>query len=510
MKTKLLVLYGLLISIMCAAVSGCGSNGSAVKTDGSVDNTIKWVMVGPGKQQDFDKVQTLFNEKLQDYLPGTALDLQVLDIVTFEQKWQLMLASNEKVDIMWTGFLSNFSEDVQKGAFKPLNELIDSYAPDLKTELPDWVWSKATIDGKIYQIPSYQNMNEMRDAFITFEDYADKYLDRERLAAVVESTDYNTPEFFAVLDDYFKKLHDNGELALGPDTDSFPQLMDRGFEVVTKGAAIKRSDASAKVVNYYEQPEVKLYFKQMNDWYKKEYIRRDALTIESTSNDIYKRDGCIATIFHYYKNSNDDLAKTHPEDKFTAIPVNRDYYVASKDPSSGNAMAKTCKNEINTIKFLDLMNTKKGADLFNLLTWGIEGEHYTTISERRIQPIGYEGQGLPESNYGLWNWAIGNTFIGKFASTFPEDWPEYMENEVHGQATLSPIMGFKPDTSGIITEITQVNTVLDTFERQLQIGASDDWEPVYEEMMRKLNLAGVDKIITEIQRQVDEFLGSRS
>lgn len=41
------------------------------------------------------------------------------------------------------------------------------------------------------------------------------------------------------------------------------------------------------------------------------------------------------------------------------------------------------------MQLIGLMNTEKGKDLYNLLVFGIEGEHYTKVNDKEIQPIGF-------------------------------------------------------------------------------------------------------------------------
>lgn len=54
---------------------GCGDKGTVKKEDGT---TLKWVFGGPGKQKDSDEVYALFNEKLQEKMPGVQLNFECI------------------------------------------------------------------------------------------------------------------------------------------------------------------------------------------------------------------------------------------------------------------------------------------------------------------------------------------------------------------------------------------------------------------------------------------------
>ena len=69
------------------------------------------------------------------------------------------------------------------------------------------------------------------------------------------------------------------------------------------------------------------------------------------------------------------------------------------------------------MQLIGLMNTEKGKDLYNLLVFGIEGEHYTKVNDKEIQPIGYTSQPTSESPYGQYRFAIGNTFMKSICRT---------------------------------------------------------------------------------------------
>ena len=169
------------------------------------------------------------------------------------------------------------------------------------------------------------------------------------------------------------------------------------------------------------------------------------------------------------------------------------------------------KNPERAVKLLALMNTKEGKDLYNLLVYGIEGEHYTKVNDNEIEPIGYSSQPTAESPYGQYRWAIGNTFNGY--EIYMKDKSVVLKNEfiksVNENAVSSKLQGFTLDTDPIKIELAQVSAVVGEFKSSLDTGAAANPEQLYEDFKNKLIAAGDDKIVEEIKRQIDEWRANK-
>ena len=71
----------------------------------------------------------------------------------------------------------------------------------------------------------------------------------------------------------------------------------------------------------------------------------------------------------------------------------------------------------------------------------------------------------------------------------------------------SKLLGLEFDTTSISNELGQVADTCSSCNDRLMGGSIKDWEKNYKEGLEKLKIAGVDKVVNELQRQVDEFLG---
>ena len=163
------------------------------------------------------------------------------------------------------------------------------------------------------------------------------------------------------------------------------------------------------------------------------------------------------------------------------------------------------ENPEKAMEFLNLMNSSKGKDLFNLLVYGFEGEHYKKISDTEIEWL-LDGQPGTSSDmaYGFSAWALGNTFNAYTTQYEAEGWNEYILNEVNATAVVSPLAGFSLDRQPIKLELAQYDAIFNEY-LYLDLGATANYKELIKERNEKLKKAGTDKILKEVQRQIDEW-----
>ncbi len=164
---------------------------------------------------------------------------------------------------------------------------------------------------------------------------------------------------------------------------------------------------------------------------------------------------------------------------------------------------------------INLMSSKKGTDLYNLMVYGIEGVHYTVDKElengdKVITPKDYPEEGNSSSAYGLAKWIVGNAKNAYITSNQPENFKEVIyEHMNEGELTVvSPLMGFALDSTSIDTKLGQIKAIAKEYGDPIGSGAVDT-EALLKEMTTKYKQSGIDEVIAEIQGQVDSFLATK-
>jgi putative aldouronate transport system substrate-binding protein len=106
---------------------------------------------------------------------NTNLDVQVMlpPVNGYVDKLNVIMASGQLPDMINTGSAAFLSNYVKQGALKPLDEYIDKYGPDLKRLIPQEAWDQVTMNGKIYAVPS---LNEVMGTQIMYvrKDWLDR------------------------------------------------------------------------------------------------------------------------------------------------------------------------------------------------------------------------------------------------------------------------------------------------------------------------------------------------
>jgi putative aldouronate transport system substrate-binding protein len=67
------------------------------------------------------------------------------------------------------------------------------------------------------------------------------------------------------------------------------------------------------------------------------------------------------------------------------IPLSKPYITSDSPTATMNAISASSKNPEKAIKLLEVLNIDK--EIFNLLCFGIEGEHYKKAGDNRIEKI---------------------------------------------------------------------------------------------------------------------------
>lgn len=509
MKRTITLVLSLLLAI--STLAGCGGkNGLSSEKDVA----LKFVLAGPGKQSDSEKVWKMMNEKIKEHkgLENVSLDIQVVPASDYSQKFTLWQTSGEKMDIIQT-FMLDYVKESRNGSFLALNDYIKD-SKSLKEALPEFMWEYALVDGKYYYIPNYQVLTHVDWSFATPKELSDKYWDAEKAQEIMRSEATFTDKCWDVVEDYLDKLSAAGALEMGYyPYDALAFTIEKGFENVARRFWIKMDDPEHKVVYMDEVPERINSFKRVSELYKKGYIRSDIASSEGSNTDYGKNGGY--TLWHeggrieplFREATNEQLKRTHEMD--IQLVMTRDYdTIGNSNSAGGTAVSAYSKYPDKAFRAIEVINSEEGKDIYNLFAYGIEGEHYKLIDETTIEPIGYVSQGSSSSPYGLWKWNTGNV---KFAYGLTS---ENITGEQIDQVNLAPtvkyasLTGFVPDISEIETELAQIDTVFEEY-KTLNMGNMPDVEKSYTEYMDKLKKAGLEKAKEVLQKQVDEFFANK-
>ncbi|MBW7455770.1 ABC transporter substrate-binding protein [Paenibacillus sepulcri] len=505
----LMVMLGLMVLVLSACGSNTGNNdandaagstntpnsGAAGETadngaDTSKEVELTWYFPVSAVPAAMDKVAAEANKIIKEKINATVKFMPVA-FGDYTQKMNTVVASGEKTDLIWTSNWNfDYVQNQGKGAFLPLNELIDNYAPDVKASMPDFVWKATEIDGQIYGVPNYQTVTN-REGFLIQKRYIDKL-----------GIDISTLKKPSDLTPILEKIHadDSSVIPMGMDNKGKFGNMNRTYNmenVITNIAVIDLNDPG-KIINMYETPQYEEYLAMVQDWFEKGYINQDAATLKNAAN--MNLTGNVITSYHnVLKPGGEAESKVQMGGQdMVYVPVTDVYTGTNTIITTMSAVSRTSENPERAMQLINLVNTDK--ELYNLLIYGIEGTNYTKTADDKVKLI-------PDSGYALSDWVLGNVFNGYVLDGKDPEVAKQTKAE-NESAKPSPIMGFKFKSDAVMSQIANVTSVVDEYSPGLNTGVISAADKLAE-FRDKLKQAGIDEIIAEAQKQLDAWKASQ-
>lgn len=441
--------------------------------------TVKWLFP-IDKAEDHDLVMEDLNKKIKEKI-NVELELICVPQGEYNDKVTLAATSGEDFDLMFTAtWLNPFATNIARDGLLPLDDLVAEYGQDMMASMPDWLPEVAKVDGKLYAIPNQQIIAKQYGVIVQKE-YADKYgFDLTSMKDI--------SEFYPFLDEVAAN-----EPTLFP-IDQRQSMVLAGYEDLVGGVAfIKNGDKDANVVSIVDI--IGEQDKMDKEWYDKGYIREDIATVTDNSADV-KANRYVSTIGTYKPGWGAEQSARNGAE-YIDVPIEGAYVGAMSGAETMTAINVNSKHPEEAMKLLNLVYTDK--EIFNELLFGIEGTHYTKTGENSVEPVADS-----KYNYGSQAWKFGNQFL---AWTLPGQADDVWEKTaaLNESAEVSPLRGFTFNPENVQAELAQISAVMQEY-KNMQYQA-EDIEKFTAEKCEKLNQAGVQTVVDEVQRQVDEFLG---
>ena len=487
MKKTIGILLCLFVMILPLFASG--------RTQGSGGATeLTWYVGGAGAQADTPAVLAEANKYLAEKL-NVSLNIIESDWGSYTQKMQMIIASQENYDMCYTAnWANNFYTNVSRDAFVALDNLINQYAPELKASLPANGWEAAKVKGKIYAVPNEQIWPYTNQ--VTIET---SYLDRYNMNRDSVTTLAGIESLLAQIKRDNPSMYPLGANQGAPFTALITYLGLDELAGRNIPGVILLTDSSLKVVNQFELPQVLEAFRTIRQWYEKGYIRPDAETITNITPE--RQAGRHPVYFGgNYKPGGEIQDKiNHGGRDVICVPISPSWQTTSGIVATMTAISVTSKAPEKAMQFINLVNTDKY--IYNLITQGIEGKHYTKIDANYIRPIANSGY-TPNAD-----WMYGNQFLAYYKEgQNPTDWED--TKVINNTARPSPALGFSFDSTPVASELASINSVVNEYANSLGVGSVDP-DRVMPEFLEKLRNAGSQRFIDEIQRQLDAWKASR-
>ncbi len=499
-KHKMLISILLIAAMMMTSLIGCTpvtpENSSSSPQSSAADSIaasseslteehvdLKWyIRFAQQKDQQtvFDAVSEYMNEKI-----NASVEFVPVEGGNFNDKMSAVIASNQEYDLCFTSsWANNYLANVSKGAFLPLDDLLPTYGPAIWS-LNEKFWDAVKVQGKIYGVINQQIF--ARAAAIS-------YLKEEAATHAFDPSSYVKGDISS-LNSYIEKAYaaDSSRYVHVEVSDMSEYLRQDWIVSYNVPGAVDVDDTSGKitVINQWKSEPMLKLVDTLQDWNTKGWTSSKKFLSGMTQdmkNEIidlggtYKPGGAVETSLQVGA-------------ELEQIPSNDALLSTGGILATLTAVNRNSENPERAIMMLDILFSDAYA--FNLLNYGIEGTHYELNNEGKMIIDSISADYNPQVP-----WEFASTFLSLLNEGQASDLWEQTK-QVNLDATKSPLLGFSFDPTPVSSEIAKSQATVAEYYQGIVLGIYTDAE--YEAFLAKLDAAGADKIIAEMQSQIEKW-----
>jgi len=374
---------------------------------------------------------------------------------------------------------------------------VQEHAPELYASLPQLLWDCAGLGGdEIYAVPVYKDYCVMDYILFPVDIVEALDLDIDRVTNDLATGWYNFEYFADILWEHKEVWPEGVEVIFNVNKNGVVMFeTDELILNTTVGVSYLDNGTpdEGKVKSRWEDPEWMNRCKVAHEMYEKGYINKDAAVLETVASNysllkpdrgFYGADAIWTANYGYEVVSRmywgPTLYTGGPRGAMNAINVETDY-------------------PVECIIYQQYVNTD--VEYRDTIRYGIQGYHWD-YHETEGTVVVFEG-----STDVYCPWAFSAASYAASTPTYPSPidmWDVVAQDMAN--PTVSAAYGFTPVIADISSEIAAVSSVVEKYKWDLVTGTADP-EVVLPVAVQEMYSAGMQTIIDEVQRQLDEFLG---
>lgn len=429
------------------------------------------------------------------------------------EKVNLMMATGDMPDMMtFQSGEQQIDQMVKNNAIYPLEELINKYCPEMKSEIPDSVWTYGAqpIDGVLYGLPSWLKADwqiEEKNDLNTCT-----FLVRSDIYEELGKPDMSTPDgFYNALVKFKEKYPEiNGKKTVP--LCLYPQFWSAGYLQKAFGIHDFYIDENDNYYEYWKDPKYEEFLKYMVKLNKagltdpEAFVKKQDQVEEDLSQGLsfvvlWKFDGLTSV--------NKALQKSYPNVRYKAIEPMNAYGQKTcltdvlRKGWTTTFIPRGSKHPEECLKFMRYMWSPEGN---RLMDYGKEGRDWVRIDDHTIQQTDEYAKRSKEENFtnetGIFSYRL---FHYQYDKVLPapnveqnvedrEDRPLANESASTDYMYLSLMRSIDPNSDeGVIQ--TQAKTVIEKARAKF-LTAKDENTAIseYRKMIDDVYALGYDKV----------------
>ncbi|ALS29484.1 ABC transporter substrate-binding protein [Paenibacillus sp. 32O-W] len=486
--------------------AGTSNEGNDQAADTSKFVKISYVVLGDKpKNGQFEKVLAEVNKRMKEKI-NAELEWKWVEWADWQTKYNLLLASGEPIDLITIGtdWLDTWG-NAQRGAFKPLDELLPKYAPQTWKEIPEEDWAESKYKGQIVLIPENDYTQWVNHGFFYRGDWAkeagitEPIKDWEGIGKYLQFIKDTKPDVIPW--DAVASTSIWGGFVQSY-TDMLELPMSTGYLPVFAAKSYDEKYTAASPV--FEDTFVK-FAEMMKEWADKGYWREDVLNNKNDTRASL-RAGLTGMDQHHtqtFSGLRVTMDRDQPGSELQMFPFARtrgNNLLELSITHGGTSVGARSKNPERALMAYDLIRNDE--EIYHLINYGIEGVQYEVKDGKRVQPEGYD-----ETRDSFYSNFWGGR-VDKFEIPSVNTWDQIEETlyaEYDKIKKPYPYGQFVFDKTPVEAELTAITQVTGEMGPAITYGKAGDPAKAVEEFRNKLKTAGYEKVLAELQRQLDEF-----
>lgn len=420
----------------------------------------------------------------------------------WQTQYNLLVATGEGLDLVTTA--SDWLDmwpNAQKGAWLPLDDLLPKYAPLTYAEISQSDWDQCKYNGKIVAFPENTYTQYVNHGFFYRGDWA-------KLAGIDKVT---TWEQFGQYLGYIKKNMPDvipwdsanlGEAEGWIISHSTANVVD-----AVPGRLLYFQDydkAPYTVYSPFFDQTFEDYVVMMKQWADAGYWKADVLNNKDDTRQFLK-DGKTGADQHHVQTYTGlvlEMDKAQPGSDLKMFGFYEPTKNLVKMPITHGAtsISARSKNPERATMLYELIRQDK--DLYMLLNYGIKDVNYFLNDKgERVTPADFD-----QTKFGFSSDFWGGR-VDKFEPVNVSQWTGKIDYFKYLDGFAKPYLwgNFVFDQTPVSTEIAAVNNISTSMLNALSLGMAGEPKAAVADFRAQLKAAGIDKVITETQKQVDAW-----
>ncbi len=467
----------------CGSGSGSTGSGNTGDTDGvkTVAVHIPTVYDLPDAEEVADEINKITEEKYKIHM-----DLNFISTGNWQQQSNLLLTGDE-TDVIAV-FGTPLSTYVKNGQLADLTQYYADASDEFKKVWSEDAMKGTSVNGKIYAIPNMRNFGNYFGLNID-EDIAAEFGIQDGQTLTMEDVDTFLRAAHEKYPDRYALAPQGGNTIIG-------QWSWDGLGDSKMVGVLPECGQTTEVQNLFDTEDFRTFCNWTRSWYQDGLIMQDVLSNTQSWQTMINNGQAIACLDNYGVNGVNGMIRTVILDKWA---------VANSYAELCYAINTNSKDKDTAWKAMEILYTD--ADVATLLQDGIEGKHYVKNDDGTISFP--EGKTASDCGYGM---ADAYWITPYSADTLPLDvnGADFFTDLIkfNDETLKSKAFGFSFDTTDVADQYTACCNVMDKYYNALMSGTVDP-ETTIAQADAEFEAAGLNDIIAEKQKQLDEFLAQK-